>query len=956
MVRRIIPRRARLLIISVFIILIGTIVSAQAAVNGDAKLPPGGKSVTGSTVNSVTPSIVPPGTTTDICFSVTHVDNDYEYLDRFDVDLPDGWTVNSVANTPDNNGCGDGTTQGVTSGNVVYWQTVGTLPTGCGSWDDVTVSFCVNVTIPDCTGAPWTIPWNIVGDGYGGPPHTLAGSISLACGVPTGTPVLVISPDNDISSLWAALSAYPDYYPVRWNNASGNPTAADMAPYCAVVIGNDLLWTSPGLDKVAIGNALADFIDAGGHVIESEYIQSYDSWGFGGRYMTGGYSPFTISTLDNWDPDTMTITAPAHPVMAGVSSIGDNFGQQNPGLASGATLLATWTATSYNAVAVKPNVVALNMLLCQSADWTGDVPLLLHNALEWLCPTSAGPILNYNSRTFTDSCSIGGLGDLNGTAEPGEDIGFSVTIRNSGGGSATGVSVTITSATPGVTITDGTAAYGDLASGASGTNLDPLTISVGEGVACLSQINVDVTMTSNEGSWSGSFTLDVGQAGSAVTDFAENFDSTPTPGLPAGWLTQVISGNAWANSNYNSCSSPNSLRYPYNSSQAADSWAYTPGINLQSGTTYTLDFNYRTQSSGTFPESLEVWIGTGQANSSMTNMIWSRLSFVSSTCSSAAPTFTAPATGTYYIGFHCVSAADMYYLYVDDINLTHLSTGICNICVCATITLSPATLPDGILATAYNQSVTASGGTAPYAYAVTTGALPDGLTLDPATGVISGTPTTLETATFSITATDDNGCTGTADYSITVACPVITLAPATLPAPVIGIPYNQTLTASGGTAPYSYVVTMGALPTGFLLDSATGVISGTPTASGAFTFTITATDANMCTGLATYTMSLNYGWNMSVVDDAGRSSACLNTDTGYFAWTVLTGFGAGTYVGHSNVTFAYNTYYFQSSMPSGMNMKINMNTNKASGTYMSPPLRERSICIDNDITDNPACP
>ena len=95
---------------------------------------------------------------------------------------------------------------------------------------------------------------------------------------------------------------------------------------------------------------------------------------------------------------------------------------------------------------------------------------------------------------------------------------------------------------------------------------------------------------------------------------------------------------------------------------------------------------------------------------------------------------------------------------------------------------------------------------------------------------------------------------------------------------------------------------------------------------------------------------------MSVVDDAGRSSACLNTDTGYYAWTVLTGFGVGTYVGHSNVTFTYNTYYFQSGKPSGMNMKVSLTTNRASGTYMSPPLREKSICIDADITDNPACP
>ena len=203
---------------------------------------------------------------------------------------------------------------------------------------------------------------------------------------------------------------------------------------------------------------------------------------------------------------------------------------------------------------------------------------------------------------------------------------------------------------------------------------------------------------------------------------------------------------------------------------------------------------------------------------------------------------------------------------------------------------------------------------------------------------------TLQDMAFSICASTGGGC------------PTITILPATLPAATVGVAYSQTVTASGGTAPYTFEVTMGTLPPGLTLDPATGILSGTPTTGGSFTFTITATDSSACTGTITYTMDFSYGWNMSVVDDAGRASACLNTDTGYYAWTVLTGFGSGTYVGRSNVTFSNNTYYFQSGKPGGMNLKVSLATNKASGTYMTPPLREKSICIDNDITDSPACP
>ncbi|MFN7973918.1 MAG: putative Ig domain-containing protein [Acidobacteriota bacterium] len=175
---------------------------------------------------------------------------------------------------------------------------------------------------------------------------------------------------------------------------------------------------------------------------------------------------------------------------------------------------------------------------------------------------------------------------------------------------------------------------------------------------------------------------------------------------------------------------------------------------------------------------------------------------------------------------------------------------------CNPITVAPATLPGGTLGVPYSQTITASGGTAPYTFAVTAGALPPGLNLA-AGGVLSGTPTTLGAYAFTVTATDSAGCQGSQQYSITISCPAITVAPASLPNGSFGAPYSQTITASGGTAPYTFAVTGGALPGGLTL-SAGGVLSGTPTASGTFNFVVTATDAGGCTGTQSYTLTIDY--------------------------------------------------------------------------------------------------
>ena len=181
-----------------------------------------------------------------------------------------------------------------------------------------------------------------------------------------------------------------------------------------------------------------------------------------------------------------------------------------------------------------------------------------------------------------------------------------------------------------------------------------------------------------------------------------------------------------------------------------------------------------------------------------------------------------------------------------------------------TIALSPTTLSNGAVGTAYSQTVTATGGIAPYSFAVTAGTFPAGLVLGTASGIIFGTPTQAGTFNFTVTTTDETTGTGapfsgSRNYTLTIGAPTITLG--SLANGTAGAPYSQSAAATGGTAPYSYAVTGGTLPAGLVLGTASGIVSGTPTAAGSFNFTISATDESTgagapFTGARAYTVSI----------------------------------------------------------------------------------------------------
>jgi hypothetical protein len=181
-------------------------------------------------------------------------------------------------------------------------------------------------------------------------------------------------------------------------------------------------------------------------------------------------------------------------------------------------------------------------------------------------------------------------------------------------------------------------------------------------------------------------------------------------------------------------------------------------------------------------------------------------------------------------------------------------SGLTGCTSCPVIAITPDDVPNGLLGVPYSQQLTRTGGAASGTWSVVGGALPNNMTLNSNTGVLSGTPTSSGNFNFSARFTDSNGCLGEKVYFFSiVTCQTFTLGPDPLPRAAVNTPYSQQLTATGGTPAYTFSVIGGTPPTGITL-SASGLLSGTPTTTTPANFTVRATDVNGCTGTKTYTL------------------------------------------------------------------------------------------------------
>ena len=182
---------------------------------------------------------------------------------------------------------------------------------------------------------------------------------------------------------------------------------------------------------------------------------------------------------------------------------------------------------------------------------------------------------------------------------------------------------------------------------------------------------------------------------------------------------------------------------------------------------------------------------------------------------------------------------------------------------------SPSTLPSGVVSTLYSTSLTATGGTTPYTWAVKacSGACNTGLGFN-TSGLLSGKPANAGTSAFTFAVTDAKGQTASATLNITIGTagspttpttptPLSITSPGTLSNGVMSASYSASLAATGGTTPYTWTIKScsGVCSAGLSLSSA-GVFSGTPANSGTSTYVVGVTDASGQTASASLNLTI----------------------------------------------------------------------------------------------------
>ena len=178
---------------------------------------------------------------------------------------------------------------------------------------------------------------------------------------------------------------------------------------------------------------------------------------------------------------------------------------------------------------------------------------------------------------------------------------------------------------------------------------------------------------------------------------------------------------------------------------------------------------------------------------------------------------------------------NMYYAVID-------SGTVHKVIYTALLFSTDAALPPTTVGAQHSQALSVTGEKGALNWTIASGKLPAGLSLNTSSGVIDGTPIEAGTFNFTVNVADKSKGTGHREFKLVVNPPP-SIAAAELPGGKLGVELNLTFAKSGGSTPHSWSITAGALPAGVALNSSTGALSGKPSATGTFAFTVTLKDA-----------------------------------------------------------------------------------------------------------------